>query len=48
MTKYKYTGEDERVIPSLSITVTKGAIIEAPADFNVFNFTAVTSTKESE
>lgn len=48
MTKFKYVGEDERVIPTLSLVVNHGDIIEAPDNFNVNNFEQTTLTKESE
>lgn len=31
--KYKYTGTDERVFPSLGVVVTSGAEFEAPEGF---------------
>lgn len=46
--KFKYTGEDERIIAPLSLIVNLGDIIEAPEDFSAYNFSAVTSTKEKE
>jgi hypothetical protein len=35
--KYKYTGTDERVFPTLAIIVKSGEEFEAPADFNSAN-----------
>ena len=34
MAKYKYTGTDERVFPSLGIVVAPNAEFDAPDDFN--------------
>lgn len=42
--KYKYTGTDERVFPTLGITVQPGDEFEAPEDFKSSD---VTSAKES-
>lgn len=46
--KFKYTGKDERVIPSLGLIVNENDIIEAPEDFSAHNFIAAPSTKEKE
>lgn len=37
MAKHIYTGEEERIFPSLGITVTKGTEFDAPDDFVAFN-----------
>jgi hypothetical protein len=46
--KFKYTGKEERVVPSLSLIVNEGDIIEAPENFSAHNFSAEISTKEKE
>ena len=35
--KYKYIGQDERVFPSLGITVKQGDEFDAPDNFKVHN-----------
>lgn len=42
MAKYTYTGEDERVFPSLGIVVKKGTEFEAPDDFAAFDIKKTT------
>jgi len=44
MSQFIYDGEDERVFPTLSITVKKDEAFEAPSDFSAFN---VSSTSNS-
>jgi hypothetical protein len=43
--KYKYVGTDERVFPSLGITVKKGEEFEAPDNFNATNVLPSNSAK---
>ena len=43
--KVKYIGEDERVFPSLGITVQSGQEFDAPADFSAENVVAAGATK---
>jgi len=43
--KYIYNGEDERVFPSLGITVKKGEEFEAPDNFNATNVLPSNSAK---
>jgi len=48
MAKYKYTGTDERVFPSLGIVVAPNDEFDAPDDFNaheVISVSAKISTK---
>ena len=48
MAKYKYTGTDERVLPSLGIVVAPNDEFDAPDDFNaheVISVSAKISTK---
>ena len=45
--KYIYNGEDERVFPSLGITVKKGEEFEAPDNFNATNVLPSNSAKIS-
>ena len=42
MATFKYIGKDERVFPSLAITVNSGDTFEAPDDFASANVTVVT------
>lgn len=44
--KFQYNGSDERVIPSLGITVKQGDTFEAPADFSAFEVSSVGSKSE--
>jgi hypothetical protein len=46
--KYKYTGTDERVFPTLGITVQPGDEFEAPANFSATDVTAGAPTKPVE
>ena len=39
--KFIYNGEDERVFPTLSLTVAPGEIFDAPDDFIATNVTPV-------
>lgn len=39
--KFIYNGEDERVFPTLSLTVAPGETFDAPDDFTATNVTAV-------
>ena len=47
MSQFKYSGTDARVIPSLGLTVNPGDVIDAPDDFDVFNFEQVGTSKKS-
>ena len=44
MATFKYNGEDERVFPTLAITVKAGDTFDAPADFVSANVTSVGKT----
>jgi hypothetical protein len=41
MATFKYIGEDERVFPTLAITVKSGDTFDAPNDFVALNVTSV-------
>lgn len=43
--KYKYTGTDERVFPSLGIVVKPNEEFEAPDNFHAADVTAVSGSK---
>jgi hypothetical protein len=43
MAKYKYTGTDERVFPSLGIVVAPNAEFDAPDDFNAHEVISVSA-----
>lgn len=43
MAKYKYTGTDERVFPSLAIVVAPNAEFDAPDDFNTYEVISVSA-----
>jgi len=45
MAKFTYTGEGERVFPTLAITVNKGDSFEASSDFSAPDVSATTTTK---
>lgn len=47
MATYKYTGEDERVFPTIGITVKPGDSFEAPSDFIALDVLQVKTTKAS-
>ena len=44
MTKYKYIGEDERVFPSLGLTVKSGDVFEAPDNLIIVNVVAASAS----
>ena len=46
--KYKYTGTDERVFPTLGITVKPGDEFDAPANFSALDVTSGAPTKPVE
>jgi hypothetical protein len=43
MAKYKYTGTDKRVFPSLAIVVAPDEEFEAPDDFNAYEVISVSA-----
>jgi hypothetical protein len=43
--KYKYKGTDDRVFPTLGITVKSGEEFEAPADFQAADVVIAGATK---
>ena len=43
MSQFRYDGEDERVFPTLSVTVKKGETFEAPDDFSAHGVSLVSS-----
>jgi hypothetical protein len=43
MARYKYTGTDERVFPSLGIVVQPNDEFDAPDDFNAYSVTTVSA-----
>ena len=45
MAKFTYTGEGERVFPTLAITVQSGVSFEAPSDFSAPDVSTTTPTK---
>jgi hypothetical protein len=45
MAKFTYTGEGERVFPTLAITVQSGDSFEAPSDFTAPDVSTTTPTK---
>jgi hypothetical protein len=45
MTKFVYNGEQELVFPTLGLTVKKGDVFEAPADF-VADGVSISSSKK--
>lgn len=50
MARYKYTGTDQRVFPSLGIIVAPNAEFDAPDDFNAYEVISVSakiSTKQT-
>ena len=47
MYKYKYTGEDEKHLPSVGVTVTKGQIVETEKPINHPEFVLVTDEPET-
>ena len=46
--KYKYNGTDERVFPTLGITVQPGDEFDAPANFSAHDVTSGATTKPVE
>jgi hypothetical protein len=46
--KYKYTGTDERVFPTLGITVQPGDEFDAPANLSAHDVTSGAPTKPVE
>jgi hypothetical protein len=44
MTKFTYTGTDEREFPSIAVTVKPGDTFDAPADFSANNVSAPKTT----
>lgn len=46
--KYTYSGSDERIFPSIGITVQPGDTFEAPDDFKVDNVIPATQKKETK
>ena len=45
MTTFTYNGEEERVFPTLGITVKKGEKFEAPDNFSALNVSVSKTTK---
>jgi hypothetical protein len=45
MASFTYTGEDERVFPTLGITVNQGDKFDAPEGFSAENVSATKTTK---
>ena len=46
--KYKYTGTDERVFPTLGITVKPGEELDAPANFSALDVNSGATNKTVE
>lgn len=46
--KFQYNGSDERVFPSLGITVKQGDTFDAPDNFNAPDVSSVSKPKKSE
>ena len=44
MAKFTYNGTDERVFPSIAVTVQPGDTFDAPADFSALNVLAPKTT----
>jgi len=44
MAKFTYNGSDERVFPSISVTVQPGDSFDAPDDFSAFNVSSKQTT----
>lgn len=47
MSKFQYNGEDERVFPTLGITVKEGDSFDAPDDFSAFEVSSATAKKSA-
>ena len=47
MSQFTYDGEDERVIPALSLVVNKGDTFEAPDDFTAYGVSLSTTKKST-
>lgn len=47
MSKFRYDGEEERVIATLGIVVNKGDEFEAPEDFSAYGFSLASSIKKA-
>jgi hypothetical protein len=45
MATFQYNGSDERVFPSIAITVEPGDTFDAPDDFSAFNVSLTKQTK---
>lgn len=48
MASFTYKGEDERVFPTLGITVSQGDKFDAPDDFSAENVSATKTTKATQ
>jgi len=48
MAKYKYTGTDERVFPTLGIVVNPNEEFDAPDDFNAYNVDTISAKISSK
>jgi hypothetical protein len=46
MATYKYTGEDERVFPTIGVIVESGNTFEAPDDFSAYNVLPVSGNSK--
>ena len=46
MATYKYTGEDERVFPTIGVIVEPNDTFEAPDDFSAYNVTSVSGNSK--
>lgn len=44
MATFRYNGEGERVFPEIRVTVSKGGVFEAPANFSARDCVAVDSS----
>lgn len=47
MSQFTYNGEDERVLPTLSLIVNAGDTFEAPEDFDAYGFSVVGNSKKA-
>ena len=48
MATFTYTGEGERVFPSIAVTVKKGDTFEAPDDFSAPNVSSAKKTTPTQ
>lgn len=47
MSQFQYNGEEERVLPTLSLIVNKGDTFEAPDNFSVDGVSSANSNKKA-